>query len=192
ATHAELLSTVWPVRSSRPTATISTRVAESGDMRRRAAALARDRRSGATALARLAAPLLGAPARGPGQSPVRWQRELHQAGRALAAAQPAMGSILTVVDLTFRAAEQARSPAAGARAVERTLDRYLREQRRALARATARFPELLPRGTTCLTLSSSEAVRGALVAAWRRGRPAPRPVAASPPRARGGAAAAGP
>jgi len=100
-----------------------------------------------------------------------------------------MGSILTVVDLTFRAAEQARSPAAGARAVERTLDRYLREQRRALARATARFPELLPRGTTCLTLSSSEAVRGALVAAWRRGRLAAVIVAESRPGCEGVATA---
>ena len=92
-----------------------------------------------------------------------------------------MGSILTVVDVAFRAAEPAVTPAGGARAVERGLERFLRDQSRALRLAAARFPGLLPRGATCLTLSSSEAVLGALVAAPRRGRLAAVIVAESRP-----------
>jgi len=100
-----------------------------------------------------------------------------------------MGSILTVVDIAFRAAEQAHTPAAGARVVERALDRYLREQPRALRRAMARLPGLLPGGATCLTLSASEAVLGALVAAWRRDRLAAVIVAESRPGCEGVATA---
>jgi translation initiation factor 2B subunit (eIF-2B alpha/beta/delta family) len=158
-------------------------------MRRRAAALARDRRSGATALARLAARLLRARARDHGKSLARWQRELRQAGHAIAAAQPAMGSILTVVDIAFRAAECAVTPRAGARSVQRALDRYLRDQPRALVRAMARLPDLLPGRATCLTLSSSAGVLGALVAAWRRGRLAAVIVAESRPGCEGVATA---
>src|SRR5206468_3667703 len=51
AIQAELVSTVRPVSSSRPTATISVGVPDSDDMRRQVAALARDRVSGATAAA---------------------------------------------------------------------------------------------------------------------------------------------
>ena len=151
--------------------------------------MARDRRSGATALARLAARLLRARARDHGKSLARWQRELRQAGHALVAAQPAMGSLLTVVEVAFRAAEPAVTPSEGARAVERALERFLRDQPRALARAVARVPHLLPRRATCLTLSSSAAVLGALVAAHGRGRLAAVIVAESRPGCEGVATA---
>ena len=105
------------------------------------------------------------------------------------AAQPAMGSLLTVVEIAFRAAEQAVTPGEGARAVERSLERFLRDQPRALAGAMARLPHLLPRRATCLTLSSSEAVFGALVAAHGRGRLAAVIVAESRPGCEGVATA---
>src|SRR5262249_27028180 len=88
AVHAEVVSVVRPVKSSRPTATISTGVPDSSDMRRQVAALARDRVSGATALARRAARLLQAAARDDGKSVARWQQDLRALGAALVAAQP--------------------------------------------------------------------------------------------------------
>jgi len=100
-----------------------------------------------------------------------------------------MGSLLTVVDLAFRAAEPARTPAAGGRAVERALDRYLRDQPRAMTRAVARLADCLPTRATCLTLSSSETVLRALMAAWRRGRLAAVVVAESRPGCEGVATA---
>src|SRR5438128_11855509 len=87
AIHAELVSTVRPVSSSRPTATISVRVPDSGDMRRQVAALARDRVSGATALARRAALLLRSAARDDGRGLVRWQPELRARGEGLVVAE---------------------------------------------------------------------------------------------------------
>jgi translation initiation factor 2B subunit (eIF-2B alpha/beta/delta family) len=123
-------------------------------MRRRVAALARDRVSGATALARRAALLLRSAARDDGRGLGRWQRDLRALGEAVAAAQPAMGSVLTVVETARRAAEGARTVGVGARAVRRAI---------------------------CLTLSSSEVVYRALLAARRRGRLARVVVAESRP-----------
>jgi translation initiation factor 2B subunit (eIF-2B alpha/beta/delta family) len=150
-------------------------------MRRRVAALARDRVSGATALARRAALLLRSAARDDGKGLARWQQELRALGEALAAAQPAMGSVLTVVDIAWRAAQRATSTPAGARAVRRAMDGYVRRQARAVERAARRLPALLPRRATVLTLSSSEVVYRALLAARRRGRLARVVVAESRP-----------
>src|SRR5204863_8382834 len=83
AIHAELVSSVRPVRSSRPTATISVGVPDSGDMRRQVAALARDRVSGATALARRAARLLRSAARDDGRGVARWKPDLRALGEAV-------------------------------------------------------------------------------------------------------------
>src|SRR5207244_7321393 len=66
--------------------------------------------------------------------------------------------------------ERSRTVNAGVVAVRRAMDRYLRRQPVAIARAAARLAPLLPRRATCLTLSSSEVVRRALLAAHRRGR----------------------
>src|SRR5206468_5124643 len=107
AIQAELVSTVRPVSSSRPTATISTAVPNSGDMRRQVEALARDRVSGATVVARRAALLLRSAARDDGRGLGRWQQDLRALGERLMAAQPVMGSVLTVVDLAWRAGEEA-------------------------------------------------------------------------------------
>jgi translation initiation factor 2B subunit (eIF-2B alpha/beta/delta family) len=139
-------------------------------MQRQAAALARDRVSGATALARRAARLLRSAARDDGKSLTRWQQQLRAAGEAIAAAQPAMGALLTVVDLALRAARQATTPRGGAAAVRRTLNGFLRRQPAAIERAARRLALLLPPRATCLTLSSSEVVYRALLGARRRGR----------------------
>jgi translation initiation factor 2B subunit (eIF-2B alpha/beta/delta family) len=61
------------------------------------------------------------------------------------------------------------------------MDRYLRWQAGAVERAARRLPALLPRRATCLTLSSSEVVYRALLAARRRGRLARVVVAESRP-----------
>ena len=145
------------------------------------AALARDRVSGATALARRAALLLRSAARDDGKGLARWQQELRALGEVITAAQPAMGSVLTVVDLAWRAAQAATSTPAGARAVRRAMDGYVRRQARAVERAARRLPALLPRRATVLTLSSSEVVYRALLAARRRGRLARVVVAESRP-----------
>ncbi len=145
------------------------------------AALARDRVSGATALARRAALLLRSVARDDGKGLARWQQELRALGEALAAAQPAMGSVLTVVDVAWRAAQGATSTPAGARAVRRAMDGYVRRQARAVERAARRLPALLPRRATVLTLSSSEVVYRALLAARRGGQLARVIVAESRP-----------
>jgi translation initiation factor 2B subunit (eIF-2B alpha/beta/delta family) len=150
-------------------------------MRREVAALARDRVSGAAALARRAARLLQAAARDDGKSLGRWQQDLAAAGEALSGAQPAMASLLTVVDLAVRAAGRARTPAAGARAVRRVLAAFVRRQRSAAGRAARRLTPLLPARGACLTLSSSEAVYRALVAAHRRGHLSEAIVAESRP-----------
>ena len=97
------------------------------------------------------------------------------------AAQPVMGSVLTVVEIARRAAEGARTVRVGARAVRRVMDDYVRWQAGAVARAARRLPALLPRRATCLTLSSSEVVYSALLAARRRGRLARVVVAESRP-----------
>ncbi|TMB04230.1 MAG: translation initiation factor eIF-2B, partial [Deltaproteobacteria bacterium] len=170
AIHAELVSTVRPVRSSRPTATISVSVPDSDDIRRWATALARDRTAGATALACRAARLLRAAARDDGKTLARWQQRVRAAGAAMAAAQPAMASLLTVVDLTFRAAERARSPAAGASAVRAALDGYLASQGEAVRAAAARLVPLLPPRASCLTLTSSAVASRAFLLAHRQGR----------------------
>src|SRR5207244_4388250 len=81
----------------------------SGDMRRQVAALARDRVSGATALARRAALLLRSAARDDGRGLGRWQQDLRALGEAVAAAQAVMGSVRTVVEIARRAAEGAGS-----------------------------------------------------------------------------------
>jgi len=138
-------------------------------MRRQVAALARDRVSGATALARRAALLLRSAARDDGRGLGRWQQDLRALGEAVAAAQPVMGSVLTVVEIARRAAEGVRTVRAGARAVRRAMDDYVCWQGGAVERAARRLPALLPRGATCLTLSSSEVVYRALLAAHRRG-----------------------
>jgi translation initiation factor 2B subunit (eIF-2B alpha/beta/delta family) len=145
-------------------------VAVSADISRLTAALKRDRVSGAAALARRAARILCAAARDDGKSLVRWQQDLRAVGEAIAGAQPAMGSLLTVVDLAGRAARPAATPAAGRRRVEAVLRDYLRQQPRALRRAAARVPALLPGRATCVTLSSSAGVLQALLAAARRGK----------------------
>jgi len=150
-------------------------------MRRQVAALARDRVLGATALARRAALLFRSAARDDGRRLGRWQQDLRALGEAVAAAQPAMGSVLTVVETARRAAEGARTVGVGARAVRRAMDRYVRWQAGAVERAARRLPALLPRWATCLTLSSSEVVYRALLAARRRGRLARVVVAESRP-----------
>jgi len=170
AIQAELVSTVRPLTSSRPTARISTGVPDSNDIRREAAALARDRTSGATLLARRAARLLGVAARDDGKSLTGWQQDLHAASALVAAAQPAMASLLTVVDVALCAAEGARSAAEGAAAVRRALRDHRARQPVALAAAAARAAGLLPPRALCLTLSSSEAVFRTLVTARRLGR----------------------
>jgi translation initiation factor 2B subunit (eIF-2B alpha/beta/delta family) len=134
------------------------------------AALARDRKAGATELARRAARWLRVAARDDGKALARWQQEVRRAAVAVAAAQPAMASVLTVADLACRAAEGAPTAAVGARAVRAALDRYLARQPGALARAARRLPGRLPRAATCLTRSASEAVFRALLAARARGR----------------------
>jgi len=88
----------------------------------------------------------------------------------MAAAQPAMASLLTVVDLTFRAAERARSPAAGASAVRAALDGYLASQGEAVRAAAARLVPLLPPRASCLTLTSSAVASRAFLLAHRQGR----------------------
>jgi len=158
-------------------------------MRRQVAALARDRVSGATALARRAALLLRSAARDDGRGLGRWQQDLRALGEAVAAAQPVMGSVLTVVEIARRAAEGARTVRAGAQAVRRAMDDYLRWQAGAVARAARRLPALLPRRATCLTLSSSEVVYRALLAARHRGRLARVVVAESRPGCEGVAVA---
>jgi len=100
-----------------------------------------------------------------------------------------MGSVLTVVETARRAAEGARTVGVGARAVRRAMDRYVRWQAGAVERAARRLPALLPRWATCLTLSSSEVVYRALLAARRRGRLERVVVAESRPGCEGVAAA---
>jgi len=90
-------------------------------MRRQVATLARDRVSGATALARRAALLLRSAARDDGRGLVRWQQDLRALGEGLMAAQPVMGSVLTVVDLAWRAGEEATRVREGERAVRRAM-----------------------------------------------------------------------
>ena len=153
------------------------------------AALARDRVSGATALARRAALLLRSAARDDGRGLGRWQQDLRALGEAIAAAQPAMGSVLTVVETARRAAVGARTVRAGAHAVRRAMEHYVRWQAGAVERAARRLPALLPQGATCLTLSSSEVVYRGLVAAHRRGRLARVVVAESRPGCEGVAVA---
>jgi len=153
------------------------------------AALARDRVSGATALARRAAFLFRSAARDDGRGLGRWQQDLRALGEAVASAQPGMGSVLTVVERARRAAEGARTVGVGARAVRRAMDRYVRWQAGAVERAARRLPALLPRWATCLTLSSSEVVYRALLAARRRGRLARVVVAESRPGCEGVAVA---
>src|SRR5438552_1590105 len=150
AIHAELVSTVRPVSSSRPTATISVGVPDSGDIRRQVAALARDRVSGATALARRAALLFRSAARDDGRGLGRWQQDLRALGEAVAAAQPAMGSVLTVVETARRAAEGARTVGVGARAVRRAMDRYVRWQAGAVERAARRLTLVVTTGARLL------------------------------------------
>jgi translation initiation factor 2B subunit (eIF-2B alpha/beta/delta family) len=150
-------------------------------MRARLAALARDRVSGASTLARRAARLLAAAARDDGKSLARWQRRVGTVGRAIVAAQPAMGSVRTVVALAARAARRARTPAEGAAMVGAAMRAYSARQASALEAVASRLAPLLPRGATCLTISFSEAVYRALIVAHRRGRLARAIVAESRP-----------
>jgi translation initiation factor 2B subunit (eIF-2B alpha/beta/delta family) len=145
-------------------------VAVSADIRRLTAALERDRVSGAAALARRAARILCAAARDDGKSLARWQQYLRAAAEAVAAAQPAMASLLTVADRALAAADGVARPSVGGRRVEIAMRRYVARQPAAVRRAAARLPALLPRRARCLTLSSSEAAFQALVAAACRGR----------------------
>ena len=90
-------------------------------------------------------------------------------GETLVAAQPAMGSVLTVVDLAQGEVARAQTVRAGARAVQRAMERYVRRQVTAVERAARRLPGVLPGRAVVLTLSSSEVVYRALLAARRRG-----------------------
>jgi len=92
-----------------------------------------------------------------------------------------MGSLLTIVDAARRAAADAPSVEQGARAVERALDAFLRHQPVAVHRAAAGLAGLLPPAASCITLSTSEVVWRALLAARRRGRLARVVVAESRP-----------
>jgi translation initiation factor 2B subunit (eIF-2B alpha/beta/delta family) len=92
-----------------------------------------------------------------------------------------MASLSTVADLARRAAGGAGTSREGAREVRAALDAFRRRRPAALERAAARLPTLLPRRACCLTLSSSEAVWRALLAARRRGRLAQVVVAESRP-----------
>jgi len=114
--------------------------------------------------------LLRAAARDDGKRLARWQQRVRAAGAAMAGAQPAMASLLTVVDLAFRAAERATSPAAGAVAVRAALDGYLARQGASVGAAAARLVRLLPPRATCLTLSSSAVASRAFLLAHRQGR----------------------
>src|SRR5207247_2417798 len=76
----------------------------------------------------------------------------------LVAAQPAMGSVLTVVDLALSEVARAQTVRAGARAVQRAMERYVRRQVTAVERAARRLPGVLPGRAVVLTLSSSEVV----------------------------------
>jgi translation initiation factor 2B subunit (eIF-2B alpha/beta/delta family) len=145
-------------------------VPDSNDIEVGTAALARDRTSGATALARRAVRLLGAAARDDGKTLARWQQRVRTAGMAVAAAQPAMASLLALVDRVFRTAECATTPAAGACAVRRVLARFLACQPASLSAAARRGAGALPRRARCLTLSSSEVVTRTLLAAHGGGR----------------------
>ena len=102
-------------------------------------------------------------------------------GETLVAAQPAMGSVLTVVDLAQGEVARAQTVRAGARAVQRAMERYVRRQVTAVERAARRLPGVLPGRAVVLTLSSSEVVYRALLAARRRGRLARVVVAESRP-----------
>jgi len=102
-------------------------------------------------------------------------------GETLVAAQPAMGSVLTVVDLALSEVARAQTVRAGARAVQRAMERYVRRQVTAVERAARRLPGVLPGRAVVLTLSSSEVVYRALLAARRRGRLARVVVAESRP-----------
>jgi len=106
---------------------------------------------------------------------------MRQAGAAIAAAQPAMASLLTVVDVAFRAAERAASPATGARAVRAALAGYLAAQEESAGAAAGRLVSLLPPRATCLTLSSSAMASRALLLAHRQGRLARVVIAESRP-----------
>jgi translation initiation factor 2B subunit (eIF-2B alpha/beta/delta family) len=157
-------------------------VPDSKDIGLGVVALGRDRTSGATALARRAARLLWAAAQpDSGKSLARWQQDVRATGLAIVDAQPTMGSLLTVVDLTFQVAERAQSVPVGVRAVRCALDRWQARQPAAVARAAGRLAAVLPPRARCLTLSSSEVVRRALVTARRGGRLAEVVVAESRP-----------
>jgi translation initiation factor 2B subunit (eIF-2B alpha/beta/delta family) len=156
-------------------------VPDSRDIKRQLAALARDRVSGATALARRAARILGAAARDDGRSLARWQRDLRAVAGAVVAAQPVMASLATVAALALREAVRARTVEEGTHAVRRALAGYVRGQPRAVARAAARLATLLPLRATVMTISSSAVVLEALLVARRRGRLARVVVAESRP-----------
>src|SRR5207302_7333961 len=100
-----------------------------------------------------------------------------------------MGSVLTVVDLAQGEVARAQTVRAGARAVQRAMERYVRRQVTAVERAARRLPGVLPGRAVVLTLSSSEVVYRALLAARRRGRLARVVVAESRPGCEGVATA---
>jgi methylthioribose-1-phosphate isomerase len=138
-----------------------------GALARALRALGRDRRSGATALGRRAARLLAAAARADGRSLARWRRDVRRVGLAVVTAQPAMASLVIVVDAAFRAAERAADVATGARAVRAAVRRAAGDPG-ALAAIGTRLGVIAPRRGRWVTLSWSESVLRALVAARPR------------------------
>lgn len=118
------------------------------------AAIATDSRSGATALTLLAVEaLVAAEAAG----------EVLPAARAVVQAQPAMASLLNLAGEALAAAEAGQSAGAVARAFAARLEETS-------AGVTRRAAELIPPGGIVLTVSSSSAVRSAVLAAHQSGR----------------------
>jgi translation initiation factor 2B subunit (eIF-2B alpha/beta/delta family) len=121
-------------------------------------------------MARRAAGVLRAASRDDGKGLAPWQRRMRGIGLRVADAQPAMASLLTLVDEVFRVAARARSGEAGARAVARVLARRRARSTAAPLAAARRVVRLLPRGARVVTLSSSAVARRALVEAHRSHR----------------------
>ena len=106
---------------------------------------------------------------------------MRAAGVAVVRAQPAMGSLLNVADLVFRAAQRPTTAADGAAAVRAVLDAYLATREAAAGAAAARLASCLRPRAACLTLSSSAVAARAFVVAHRAGRLARLVVAESRP-----------
>lgn len=136
-------------------------------------------------MARRAADVLRATGADDGKGLAAWQRRVYAVGIAVVEAQPAMASMLTLVDAVFRAAERVREPGQGMETVGRVVARRADELAAAPGKAAARVPRLLPAGARVVTLSSSEMTWRALLAARDAGKLGSIVVADSVPGAEG-------